>query len=292
MKKALLIGINYNGTNNQLNGCINDVQNIKTILVNNCGYDVTNTRCLTDDPSTSVSRRPTFANIVSSVAWLLSNATAGDTLIFYYSGHGASLTDRSSDETDGCDEVLVPLDYDRAGVITDDWLFANLAAKVPAGVNLWIFTDCCHSGTMFDLRYNCKSSCAPKIPLTGKTYVASSWTDVFGISLERNVKDIPGNVCLFSGCLDNETSADAYNQSACQYQGAFSTCFIDFLKSNLVSEVLPGIGGPRTVFPRGRVKLRNVLKEINARLILRGFKGQDSQLSAGKLVDLERTLDL
>ena len=29
-KKALLIGINYKNTENELNGCINDIQNIKS----------------------------------------------------------------------------------------------------------------------------------------------------------------------------------------------------------------------------------------------------------------------
>ena len=33
MKKALLIGINYTGTANELNGCINDVMNMKTALI-------------------------------------------------------------------------------------------------------------------------------------------------------------------------------------------------------------------------------------------------------------------
>jgi hypothetical protein len=32
-KRALLIGINYIGSSNQLNGCINDVANIKSFLI-------------------------------------------------------------------------------------------------------------------------------------------------------------------------------------------------------------------------------------------------------------------
>ena len=32
-KKALLIGINYIGTSSALNGCINDVENIKRYLL-------------------------------------------------------------------------------------------------------------------------------------------------------------------------------------------------------------------------------------------------------------------
>lgn len=32
-KRALLIGINYTGTANALNGCINDVNNVKQFLI-------------------------------------------------------------------------------------------------------------------------------------------------------------------------------------------------------------------------------------------------------------------
>jgi hypothetical protein len=37
-KRALLIGINYFGSPNQLNGCINDVHNIKGFLLQRFGF--------------------------------------------------------------------------------------------------------------------------------------------------------------------------------------------------------------------------------------------------------------
>jgi hypothetical protein len=37
-KRALLIGINYFGSPNQLNGCINDVHNIKGFLIQRFGF--------------------------------------------------------------------------------------------------------------------------------------------------------------------------------------------------------------------------------------------------------------
>ena len=42
MKRALLIGINYRNSNAQLNGCINDIKNIREILINNCNYNIDN----------------------------------------------------------------------------------------------------------------------------------------------------------------------------------------------------------------------------------------------------------
>ena len=151
-KKALLIGINYTGTSGQLNGCINDVNNIKDILSSKYKFDCITV--LTDD-----SLSPSRHNIEVAIKNLVENTKEGDTLVFHYSGHGSSVRDTTGDETDGRDEVLVPLDYKSSGVIKDDWLFENLCKKIPRGATLWCFTDCCHSGTIMDLKYNVKSLC-------------------------------------------------------------------------------------------------------------------------------------
>ena len=47
MKRALLIGINYIGTANELAGCINDIANISNILINRCGYNQNDVTVLT-----------------------------------------------------------------------------------------------------------------------------------------------------------------------------------------------------------------------------------------------------
>jgi hypothetical protein len=282
VRKALLIGINYKGSKDELRGCINDVNTIRDILIKNCGYNASNIRILTEEQVT----KPTRQNIESSITWLVSNAMAGDSLFFYYSGHGAFIKDTSGDESEGNDEVIVPLDYEKQGVITDDWMFANMVCKVPASVTLWAFTDCCHSGTMLDLKYNYKSLCDLKTGkvVKGMPYNPTEWSDKFSFSLEKS-KDIIGTTILFSGCQDKETSADAL--LAGKFQGAFSYCLIQFLKNNMVV-----MSDGTTRFRNGSVKVRNVLKEINCRLDINGFNGQNSQLSLSTQADLERTLDL
>jgi len=47
-KKALLVGINYPGTDAQLNGCINDVRNLYNFVKNNYSFDPANMMVLTD----------------------------------------------------------------------------------------------------------------------------------------------------------------------------------------------------------------------------------------------------
>jgi hypothetical protein len=282
VKRALLVGINYANSSDELNGCINDVKNIRNFLISNCGYNSDNIVMITDETPI----KPTFKNLQENVKSLVNNCLQGDTLFWYYSGHGSVIRDTNGDETNGQDEVIIPIDYKTAGVITDDWLFENLVAKVPKGVALWAFTDCCHSGTILDLKYNYKSNCQFKKGkvTSGMSYNPLDWTDNFLFSRERS-KDIQGNVFLYSGCLDNETSADAY--IAKQSQGAFSYCLMESFKANMTK--MPN-GTVR--FKNGTLKLRHLLKNINAMLDINGYTGQQSQLSLSNSQDFEKTIDL
>lgn len=281
LKKALLVGINYKNTDNELYGCINDVNNIKNFLTTKCFYHNENIRMLTDDDEI----KPTKNNILSSFDWLLENVVAGDILVFYFSGHGSFVRDANRDESDLRDEVIVPIDYMENGFILDDTIMSNLIRKVPANVTLWCFSDSCNSGTVVDLLYNYRSLCALK---RGKNvindkYVSSDWTDSFNFSLERS-RDVVGNVYLFSGCRDIEYSIDAFLDN--KNQGAFTFCLLQCLNNRLRT-----IDG-NTRFVNGSLKLRSMLKEINCRLDIYKFSTQNSQLSMSRRNDIDRTFDL
>ena len=265
-KKAVLIGINYVGTSAELKGCVNDVTNIAGILMTTRGYLPANVRTLTDSQATK-------AGTMEAIRWLVSKNKPGDTLVFYYSGHGSTIVDKNGDETDKKDEVLVPADYSTQGFIDDDWLYKNLAAKVPAGVTLYGFTDCCHSGTMLDMRlcYDSTAKLKTGTLKIGMPFVPSNWTDSYSFTMQRNAT-LPGNVVLFSGCQDNQTSADAFiNNTA---QGAFTYCFIAFLKQNT------------------RTKLLDLLKYLKCTLQINGFGSQVPRLSTGKLSDIDAFFNL
>jgi hypothetical protein len=275
VKKALLIGINYLGTNLQLSGCINDVYNIRDLLVKYCDYSLDNIRVLTDKDIS-----PTCKNIKEYIAWLISNNLPGDSLFFHYSGHGSNVPDRNGDETDKRDETIIPLDYTTAGMITDDWLFSNFISLVPEKVTLWALMDCCHSGTILDLKYNYRSRCKPK---PGKKisapYVPDDWTNEFGFSIEKS-KEIKGKVYMLSGALDSQYAADAF--IAGKAQGAFTACFVDCFKTNLIK-----LDNGQERFKSDGLKIRHILKDVNARLIIGGYTGQSSQFSTYKLWELE-----
>jgi anion-transporting ArsA/GET3 family ATPase len=98
---AFLVGINYTGTVNELYGCINDTKNVEDLLKNK--YNFTNVALLNDETATK-------QNILKGLQTLLSNTESGDTAFFMFSGHGTCTTDLNKDETDGQDELIVPID--------------------------------------------------------------------------------------------------------------------------------------------------------------------------------------
>lgn len=204
VKKALLIGCNYNGTNNELRGCINDVDNIKQRI--EAVYGFNNITIMTDDTKII----PTRINIINGITELLNNTTAGDKLFLSFSGHGTYTDDLNGDEKDGKDEMIVPLDFN---CITDDELKALIHSNLKENVSLFAIFDCCHSGTILDLKYQYYSG-------TSKNTIMDNTNDY-----ETN-----GKVVMISGCMDEQTSADSYINNS--YQGAMTWAFLNATKEN------------------------------------------------------------
>lgn len=154
-KRALLIGINYTGQRGELFGCHNDIRNIKRYLKEIQGYDETNMLVLMDDGQ---SKEPNRRNIESAFQEITKIANSGDVVWIHYAGHGDRVKDqdRSGDERSGVDSTLVPLDFRRAGEIRDDDIYRLLVKPMRANIQVSVITDCCHSGTLFDLPYKLK----------------------------------------------------------------------------------------------------------------------------------------
>lgn len=153
-KKSLLIGCNYVGTPSPLKGCINDVKAVRTFIVDKMHFptDSSSMRILTDDGEGYAT--PTRAEILNGMKWLIAGAQNGDSLFIHYSGHGSTSKVVDTDEADGQEETLVPLDFQTAGIIIDDEIFEILVQPLPRGVRLTAIMDCCHSGSVFDLPYS------------------------------------------------------------------------------------------------------------------------------------------
>ncbi|KAI0051548.1 peptidase C14 [Auriscalpium vulgare] len=192
-RKAVCIGINYTGTSNALNGCVNDAKNMYHFLVDHYHYPPSSILYLTDN-ARDPRARPTRETLINAMHWLVEGAQPDDALFFHYSGHGGQTRDLDGDEVDGYDEVIFPLDYKSAGVITDDVMHSVMVKPLPPGCRLTALFDSCHSGSVLDLPYLYHSNGRIK---------GSDVTRRF-----KEIKSTPADVITWSGCKDSQTSAD------------------------------------------------------------------------------------
>lgn len=143
-KKAFIVGINdykpVGPGGSDLNGCVNDAIDMANTLVI-CGFPPAGIRICTNN-------RATKNGIIEGLKWLIAGVKSGDTLVFYYSGHGSQVADLSGEEVDRKDEILCPhdLNFGTRVYISDDDLRA-IFSRLPSGVNLDVILDSCHSGT-------------------------------------------------------------------------------------------------------------------------------------------------
>lgn len=241
--RALLVGINYVGTSNELRGCVNDVNTMKTILETHYGFnDPTNVKMLTDSKATK-------RNIVSGLEWLVEGAAPGDVLFFHYSGHGSQVPDGSDGdhEPDGLDEIICPVDIDwNMNIIRDDQM-KQIFDKIPSGCNLTVILDCCHSGGGLDhdnqyqpygvgvAKSTPRSKIIPRnrfMPMPANLYSqAMSRTRKKKLKVKKKTmlaKSIQKNGLLITGCQSQQTSADAWIGG--KFMGAATYFIADTLK--------------------------------------------------------------
>jgi metacaspase-1 len=233
-KQALLVGINdYQGIND-LQGCVNDVTNVRSLLKTFFGFSNSEIRVLTDS-------RATKKNILSRLAKMVKSAVNGDFLIFQFSGHGSQIRDREGDElADHMDELICPYDMNwDDGFISDDML-REILQDLKKGVRMEILLDSCHSGT--GTREISRGTSSSELAWqTAKNRYMYPPADIECRYLGeedllkpprsfRTDREIVINHILWAGCRDNQTSADALING--NYTGAFSYYFCKHVRES------------------------------------------------------------
>jgi hypothetical protein len=144
-RKALLIGCNYTNSTHQLQGCIDDVANVTEFLVSR-GFSThpANMVTLTDDADRDPRSPyfPTGHNILAAMHWLVSEP--GCVLFLHYSGHGGQVPDREGYHSSGFADTIVPVDFERCGMIDSSALHRVLVSGLAEGCVLFVLFDCCH----------------------------------------------------------------------------------------------------------------------------------------------------
>ena len=215
-RKAVLFGLNYaSHPTAKLSGCINDVQMMGALLREkmNIAVDV-----YTDDKSAHDCSALGIITKLYEVA-VQSWRDSLQYVYIHYSGHGSYVKDVNGDETDKQDECLVPSDFQTAGFITDDYINALFSYFNPSTRIVCVF-DCCHSGTIGDVKY--------------------SWTAPASVIIENINCKAKAKIITLSGCMDDQTSADAYNiLKDGKFCGALTACLLLVIKENptIISDV-------------------------------------------------------
>ena len=255
MKRALLIGINYVGTNMELKGCIDDVVNIQKMLMEEYDYLPENIKVLRDDDITVADNFPTRTNILKEIENLI-NAKDSSEIWFYYSGHGSQIPESftysydAANPTDNLeqaphwssvsnprwyklDDIIIPVNYQTDGYITDIELFA-LICRLQCPTIL-IF-DCCHSGTLCDLPWTFCIEKDSSVKNTNDLSKDNSFnilecTPLLEIHSNNPSYNIPNeHIYMFSAGRDEENSIDTYDTVHKQAAGAFTIDFIAVLE--------------------------------------------------------------
>lgn len=207
-KLAVCVGINdYPGTDNDLNGCVNDANDWADALKAR-GFGVT----------TVLDGDATKAAMIGTVTEMLDQCVSGDTAVFTYSGHGTWVPDDNGDEPDGRDEALCPWDCITTGeVLKDDEIHQIFLDHRKRGVRLVFFSDSCHSGSVSRFMRPLQKAAiddvlphrirfmAPEVFLKGRQLDTAHAVK----NMPRNARRTAYSSLLFSGCKDDEYSYDA-----------------------------------------------------------------------------------
>jgi metacaspase-1 len=233
-RQALLVGINnYQGVNG-LQGCINDVTNVRSVLKTFFGLSNSDIRVLTDN-------RATKDNILRRLDNMVKSAETGDYLLFHFSGHGSQIRDREGDElADHMDELICPYDMNwDDGFITDDML-REILQQLKKGVRMEILLDSCHSGTgTRDLSVGTASGLTSAEPsryryLNPPVDIECRYLGdeeiLRPVKSFRTDKEITLNHILWAGCKDSQTSEDAFIDG--HYNGAFTYYFCKHIRES------------------------------------------------------------
>ncbi|HNX17809.1 MAG TPA: caspase family protein [Methanoregula sp.] len=241
-RKALCVGINQykNYPGSALQGCVNDVEDMKYILKTYWGYADADIVTLTDSKATK-------AAIMKELTDMVEGAKKGkySYLVFSQSSHGTQVPDTSGDEPDRADEAFCPYDLAQKGnnwdpkyIITDDELH-DLFVQLPKNSLLEVFLDACHSGTglkAVDLLLDRKPRYIPPPSYEAFLEVDNKYNRSFADTFYE--KGIIHHI-LWAGCRSDQTSADA--NIGGKWHGAFTYCFrkeIDACKNKLARKDL------------------------------------------------------
>lgn len=206
MKKALLIGLNYSGTDMELGGCQNDMNALEA-LMKSCDVDVTKKFSIT-------------RNEVLSFFEEAKKLRPIDTLYFCYSGHGTQIA--STLESDKMSEALVFWNGGPSYELLYDRELKSLVSELACKVIVYL--DSCFSGGMTKslagIVLDVTNPIKQKFTIQNPAMQIPDFIKSKEIIISRNRQ------CFMTACQENETAIDLGGN------GAFTAGFLKAWSQN------------------------------------------------------------
>jgi metacaspase-1 len=192
----------------------------------------------------------------------------GTTNFLHYSGHGGQVQDPTGNHPSGVLDTICPVDFQDNGQIDSDMLHQKLVKALPSNSSLFVILDCCHSGSALELPLVYRGDADGNVNLVdnikqgvhllseansliqGGSFNMDEAQDLYagatsffrsfkhmgdqkqsGLGEDGNYSENAGEqkmVTMFSGCRDDQTSADANIQGTSE--GAMSWAFLETMK--------------------------------------------------------------
>ncbi|HEX5715288.1 MAG TPA: alpha/beta fold hydrolase [Thermoanaerobaculia bacterium] len=269
---ALLVGIDqYPDPAHRLAGCRNDVAAFEELLTLRVKPERLRLRTLVDDEATR-------ENVIAAFRTHLGKATAADTVLFYYAGHGSR--ERSPEifwtvEPDRLDETLVLWDSRQPGGwdLADKELAALIRPLAATGAHVAVILDSCHSGSgtrafdsgvkvrrfPVDARDRPLESFLPEVQAIASARMSESGWDLGD----------DGRHVLLAACCDDQEAAEYHTGGV--NRGAFSWYLLEALRQS-----------------PGTPTYRDLAARVRARVIA-NVPGQEPQIEATTDADLDRS---
>ena len=204
-KYALLVGITDYSRDGlpKLDGCLNDVRDMRQELIDDFGFKPENIRVLTNAAATRDGIVKAFREQLVAGAAKAPNGQ----FLFYYSGHGFQTTDKNGDEkledpNDTKDETFMAWDKDLVDDDVDVLCRETRGAPNFTGA-LTVILDSCHSGTA---TRGALEPGKPNVKSAQATYQAPPETPIEATKIKGNPD--AGTLVAFSGCLSTQSSEE------------------------------------------------------------------------------------
>ncbi|EAY25047.1 caspase family protein [Microscilla marina] len=242
---ALLVGINQypDGVSN-LKGCVQDVQNIHDLLTTQYKVPDAHIRCLTDADANR-------AEVIKAFRTHLSQAKAGDTIFFHYSGHGSR--ENAPQEfwqyaPNHKNQTLVLADSRAAGGLdlANKELAVLLQELAPTKADLVLSIDACHSGGITRGEGDLLRQASRQVEKEGNnrsldSYLEGHYSQMLHRTGQLEIPIVPHLV--MSACTEYELAQETRHRT-----GAFSSALLEALQDPTANYA--------TVFDLARIYLR------------------------------------